>query len=66
MKYISISLFKYFDKKSCGSITFLDMVKALMPGLKREHIDKIVKWVKLDNIVYQGVDEAESQQSPEK
>jgi len=33
LKFISISLFKYFDKKSCGSITFVDMIKAMIPGL---------------------------------
>ena len=35
LRLISISLFKYFDKKGCGSITFLDMIKAMIPGVKK-------------------------------
>ena len=33
------------------------MVRALIPGLQREHIDKICKWVQLDNIKFHGVDD---------
>ncbi|CDW89735.1 UNKNOWN [Stylonychia lemnae] len=57
LKFISISLFKYFDKKSCGSITFVDMIKAMIPGLQKHHIDKVIKWVKLNHIKYQEIDE---------
>lgn len=28
-----------------------------MPGLQKEHIDKIIKWVKLTNIKYKEIDE---------
>eukprot|EP00347_Sterkiella_histriomuscorum_P007234 403349747 len=57
LKFISISLFKYFDRKSCGSITFVDMIKAMIPGLQRMHIEKIIKWVKLNNVKYREIDE---------
>ena len=33
LKSISTSLFHYFDKKGCGAITFIDMCRALIPGL---------------------------------
>ena len=57
LKLISISLFKYFDKKGCGSITFIDMIKAMLPGLQKEHIDKIIGWVKLDSVKFNELDE---------
>jgi len=66
LKDISISLFQYFDKKSCGSITFIDMCRAMVPGLQPRHFKLILKWVGLEHIHHEEGGYSLSKADPKK
>ena len=46
LKRIAVSLFNFLDKNQNGYISFDEMLYKIIPGAKKEHVQRMMAWVK--------------------